>query len=72
MELTQQTDARWRRLAEEVLSGIKEWRLAHLRTTLAQIEVALGERWARARAGMLRDLSMASAAADMAAGEGVD
>lgn len=72
MELMQQTDARWRRLAEEVLSGIKEWRLAHPRATLAQIEMALDERWARARAVMLQDLSMASAAADMAAGEGVD
>jgi len=36
-------DAQWRTLSEEVLSGMKEWRLQHPRATLSEMEAALDE-----------------------------
>jgi ribosomal protein S27AE len=63
MEWSRETDVRWQQLTEEVLSGIKGWRLAHPKATLTEMEVALDERWARARVRMLQDMAMASAAA---------
>lgn len=57
-------DQRWRALSEEVLTGMKEWRLQHPRATLNEIEAALDERLARLRARMLEDAALASAAAD--------
>lgn len=57
-------ETRWRQLAEEVLMGMKEWRLQHPKATFAEIEQALDERWAKARARILADAAMVSAAAD--------
>ena len=57
----------WRQLAEEVLLGMKEWRLQHPKATLVEIEAALDERWAKARARILQDVVMTSAAADLPA-----
>ena len=57
-------DRRWRELSDEVLTGMKEWRLQHPRATLSEIEAALDERLARLRARMLEDAALASAAAD--------
>ncbi|MEZ4768890.1 MAG: hypothetical protein R2844_10755 [Caldilineales bacterium] len=37
-------DAQWEQLAEEVMSGMKEWRLQHPRASLREIESALDER----------------------------
>jgi RNase P subunit RPR2 len=56
-------DQRWRELAEEVLTGIKEWRLQHPKATFAEIEAALDDRLARLRARMLQDAALASPAA---------
>jgi hypothetical protein len=36
-------DARWNALAEEVITGMKEWRLQHPKATLREIERALDE-----------------------------
>lgn len=58
-------DAKWDELAEEVMSGMKEWRLQHPKATLRQIEQALDERLAKMRARMLQDAALASAAADI-------
>lgn len=58
-------DAQWDELAEEVLSGMKEWRLQHPKATLRQIEAALDERLGKMRARMLQDAALASAAADI-------
>ncbi len=58
-------DARWHDLAEEVTSGMKEWRLQHPRATLREIEQALDERLAKMRARMLQDAALASTAADI-------
>jgi hypothetical protein len=57
-------EVRWRQLAEEVLVGMKEWRLQHPKATFAEIEQALDERWAKARARILADTALTSAAAD--------
>ncbi len=57
-------DQRWNALAEEVMLGMKDWRVAHPRATLREIEAALDERLARMRARMLEDLALASTAAD--------
>lgn len=50
-------DAKWHELAEEVMSGMKEWRLKHPRATLREIESTLDERLGKMRARMLADLS---------------
>lgn len=58
----EECDQRWRELAEEVITGMKEWRQAHPKATLGEIEAALDERLARLRARMLEDAALASAA----------
>lgn len=60
----QQFNRRWNELAEEVMTGMAEWRVQHPRATFRQIEEALDERLARMRARMLQDLALASTAAD--------
>ena len=64
---TDELEARWRHLSEEVLVGMKEWRQAHPRATLREIETALDEKLARVRARMLEDVALASEAADLVA-----
>jgi len=56
-------DRRWQQLADEVMSGMKEWRLKHPRAKLSEIEDALDERLGKMRARMLEDVAQASAAA---------
>ena len=63
-------DAKWHELAEEVMSGMKEWRLKHPRGTLCEIESALDERLGKMRARMLADTALASAATEMTRSEG--
>jgi hypothetical protein len=63
-------DRHWRELSEDVLTGMKEWRLQHPRATLNEIEAALDERLARLRARMLEDAALASTAADWDAAVG--
>ena len=61
---TKDFDQQWRALAEEVLTGMKEWRLQHPRATFREIEAAVDERLSRLRARMLEDAALASAAAE--------
>ena len=65
-------DARWHELTEEVMTGMKEWRLQHPRSSLKEIEQALDERLGKARARMLQDMALASAAADIQETQGED
>ncbi len=58
----EQFDRRWWSLAQEVLTGMKEWRLQHPTATFSEIEAALDERLGRLRARMLEDAALASAA----------
>ena len=67
---TKETEADWQRLAEEVMTGMKEWRLAHPKATFKEIETALDEKLAKVRARMLQDVALASRAADLRAGPG--
>jgi predicted RNA-binding Zn-ribbon protein involved in translation (DUF1610 family) len=62
-------DVHWDELAEEVLSGMKEWRLQHPKATLREIEGALDARLGKMRARMLQDAALASAAADIKAAQ---
>ena len=62
-------DAQWHELAEDVLTGMKEWRLQHPRATFREIEKALDEQLGKVRARMLQDLVLASAAADLRAAQ---
>ena len=57
-------DAHWRQLSEEVITGMKEWRVQHPQATFQEIETALDERLARLRARMLQDAALLSRAAD--------
>ena len=59
-------DARWRALTEEVALGMRAWRAAHPRATLREIERALDERWATARAQLLEEVALASQDAQVA------
>src|SRR5512140_1647374 len=63
--MRQDFDAQWNQLAQEVMSGMKEWRLQHPKATLREIEAALDERLGKMRARMLEDAALASAAADL-------
>lgn len=63
-------DGRWRELAEEAMTGMREWRLAHPKATLSEIEAALDERLAKVRARMLEDTAQVSKAANIAAARG--
>lgn len=69
---TKETEARWQQLAEEVATGMKEWRLAHPKATFKEIETALDERLAKVRARMLQDVALASQARDLREGSGED
>lgn len=61
--LSEQT---WHHLTEEILSGMREWRLQHPKATLREMETELDARWSRVRARMLEDMALASTAADWA------
>ncbi len=63
-------EASWRELMEEVMTGMKEWRLAHPKATFKEIEAALDERLAKVRARMLQDAALASAATRLSSGSG--
>ena len=66
---TPEVEARWRQLAEEVITGMTEWRGQHPRATLTEIETALDERLTQVRARMLEDVALNSAAANVASQE---
>ena len=68
--MKQDFDGKWQEVAEEVMKGMKEWRLAHPRASLGEIERALDERMAKLRVQMLSDAAMASAATEITNAEG--
>ena len=63
--MSKEFDREWHTLSEEILTGMKEWRLQHPRATLKEMEQALHERMARLEARMLQDMALASKAADL-------
>lgn len=62
--MAEETDPRWRKLNEEVLSGMKEWRQAHPKATLREIEEAVTARMSRLTARLIQDLALSSPASD--------
>src|SRR6266498_2194414 len=58
-------EQRWAGDAESVWSGLADWRAAHPKATLNEIEVALDDRLDRLRARLLADLALASTATDV-------
>src|SRR5438034_11025481 len=56
-------DQCWWPLAQEVLTGMKEWRLQHPTATFTEIEAALDGRLGQFRARMREDVALASTAA---------
>ena len=50
--------------SDEILSGMREWRLQHPDATLTEIEQALDQRWYRLRTRMLEDLALDREAAN--------
>jgi hypothetical protein len=61
---SQQHDQNWETLSQEVLTGMREWRLQHPKATLREIELALDQHFASLRARMLQDMALQSVAAD--------
>ena len=57
----------WHRMTAEIMSGMREWRIAHPKATLREMEHELDHRWVRVRARMLEDMALASVAADWSA-----
>ena len=66
-ELQQQ----WQEQAEEAMSAVAQWRVAHPKATLAEIEQAVDEQMNRLRAHVIEQAAQASAAAESEASQGV-
>jgi hypothetical protein len=62
---TERLGQRWREQLEEVQQGRADWRAAHPKATLREIEAALDERLARMKARLLEEAALASEAADL-------
>jgi hypothetical protein len=64
--------AGWEALSTEVAQELSEWRAAHPRATLAEIEQRVAEATGRLQARYLSDLAHASSAADLGATPAAD
>jgi len=62
---SEETERRLQELSEEVILEVKEWRLQHPKATFREIEAAVDESWARARARVGQEVSLASEAREM-------
>ena len=60
--LNKEVESNWQATYEEVILGIREWRLQHPKATLKEIEEAVDGGLARARAGLVQDVALASEA----------
>ena len=58
----------WEQQAEEVILGIREWRVQHPKATLKEIEEAVDASLARARARLVQDVALASEATKVSSG----
>jgi len=59
----EETNAKWRKLSEEVISGLSEWRAQNAKATFREIEDEVDKRIAALRAQMIADTAMQSAQA---------
>jgi hypothetical protein len=58
-------ERRLQELSGEVILQVKEWRLQHPKATFREIEAAVDQSWARARARLLQEVALASEAREM-------
>ena len=61
----EELEEKWVELAEEVVTGVRDWRAAHPKATFREIEAAVDERVDRMRARLLEEAAMASRARDI-------
>lgn len=57
-------EKQWRERSEEVLSGMKAWRLAHPKATVRESEEAVHQRVSRLEARLLHETALADARSD--------
>ena len=60
----EEVERRLQELSGEVIMEVKEWRLQHPKATFREIEAAVDESWARARARLLQEVALASEATE--------
>jgi RNase P subunit RPR2 len=61
----------WKEQGEEALAAVAQWRVAHPKATLAQIEQAVDEQMNRLRAQLIEQAAQASAAANSEVSQGL-
>jgi RNase P subunit RPR2 len=61
----------WKEQGEEALATVAQWRVAHPKATLAEIEQAVDEQMNRLRARLIEQAAQASAAAESEANQGL-
>jgi RNase P subunit RPR2 len=61
----------WKEQGEEALAAVAQWRVAHPKATLAQIEQAVDEQMNRLRAQLIEQAAQASAAASSEVSQGL-
>jgi hypothetical protein len=61
----------WQEQAEEALAAVAQWRVAHPKATLAEIERAVDEQMNRLRARVIEQSAQASAAAESEVSQGL-
>ena len=54
----------WRKMGEEIMTGVAEWRMQHPRATYREIEAEIDRRLAGFRAKMIADVAMQSKKAE--------
>ena len=57
-------DTQWRRLSDEILSGMKEWRERHPKATFYEIERETMKRMAQLQARLMQEIAQTSPATD--------
>jgi RNase P subunit RPR2 len=62
---------RWEEQGEDIFAAVAQWRAAHPKATLAEIEQAVDEHLNRLRARMIEQAAQASAAAESEASQGL-
>ncbi len=58
--MNQETDQAWQQLSEQILTDIKEWRRAHPKATLREIEEEVHTRLSRLEAQVIQDAAQES------------
>lgn len=57
---TEETNAKWRKMNEEVIAGLSEWRERNAKATFREIEDEVDKRLSELRAQMIADTAMQS------------